>query len=201
MAFEEDSMKRFLIGALLSCAVMVPAYAALKNGESAPNFSAQASLAGKEFTFSLQDALKKGPVVVYFYPAAYTQGCNIEAKTFADNAENFAKAGATIIGVSQDNIQKLNSFSADPEYCAGKFAVAADAGGKITQAYQLNARTLEKAIKDTKGNDVTHALSERTTFVITPDNKIIATLSSNDDKVTPTEHAEKSLEIVQALKK
>jgi thioredoxin-dependent peroxiredoxin len=194
-------MKRFLVGALLSCAVMVPAYAALKNGESAPDFKAQASLAGKEFTFSLQDALKKGPVVVYFYPAAYTQGCNIEAKTFADNAENFAKAGATIIGVSQDNIQKLNSFSADPEYCAGKFAVAADAGGKITQSYKLNARTLEKTIKDTKGNDVTHALSERTTFVITPDNKIIATLSSNDDKVTPTEHAEKSLQIVQSLKK
>ncbi len=194
-------MKRFLIGALLSGAVMLPAYAALKNGEAAPDFKAQASLAGKEFTFSLQDALKKGPVVVYFYPAAYTRGCNIEAKTFADNAENFAAAGATIIGVSQDSISKLKDYSADPEYCAGKFAVAADAGGKITQSYKLNVMTLDRKVTDTRGAEVTHSLTERTTFVITPDNKVIATLSSNDDKVAPHEHAEKSLAIVQALKK
>lgn len=194
-------MKRFLIGALMSGAVMMPAYAALTNGESAPDFTAQASLAGKEFTFSLDAALKKGPVVVYFYPAAYTRGCNIEAKTFADNAEKFAAAGATIIGVSQDNIKKLNDYSADPEYCAGKFPVAADAGGKITASYKLNTMTLDRKVTDTRGADVTHALTERTTFVITPDRKVIATLSSNDDKVAPHEHAEKSLEIVQGLKK
>ena len=194
-------MKRFLIGALLSGAVMLPAYAALKTGEAAPDFKAQASLAGKEFTFSLQDALKKGPVVVYFYPAAYTRGCNIEAKTFADNAENFAAAGATIIGVSQDSIAKLKDYSADPEYCAGKFPVAADAGGKITQSYKLNVVSLDRKVTDTRGAEVTHALTERTTFVITPDNKVVATLSSNDDKVAPHEHAEKSLAIVQALRK
>ncbi len=194
-------MKRFLIGALLSSALVVPAYAALTNGESAPDFTAQASLAGKEFTFSLNDALKKGPVVVYFYPAAYTRGCNIEAKTFADNADKFAAAGATIIGVSQDNIKKLNDYSADPEYCAGKFPVAADAGGKITASYKLNTMTLDRKVTDTRGADVTHALTERTTFVITPDKKVIATLSSNDDKVAPHEHAEKSLAIVQSLKK
>lgn len=194
-------MKRFLISALLSSALVVPAYAALTNGESAPDFTAQASLAGKEFTFSLNDALKKGPVVVYFYPAAYTRGCNIEAKTFADNADKFAAAGATIIGVSQDNIKKLNDYSADPEYCAGKFPVAADAGGKITASYKLNTMTLDRKVTDTRGADVTHALTERTTFVITPDKKVIATLSSNDDKVAPHEHAEKSLAIVQSLKK
>ncbi len=194
-------MKRFLVGALLSSALVVPAYAALTNGESAPDFTAQASLAGKEFTFSLNDALKKGPVVVYFYPAAYTRGCNIEAKTFADNADKFAAAGATIIGVSQDNIKKLNDYSADPEYCAGKFPVAADAGGKITASYKLNTMTLDRKVTDTRGADVTHALTERTTFVITPDKKVIATLSSNDDKVAPHEHAEKSLAIVQSLKK
>lgn len=194
-------MKRFLIGALLSSAVMVPAYAALTNGESAPDFTAQASLAGKEFTFSLNDALKKGPVVVYFYPAAYTRGCNIEAKTFADNADKFAAVGATIIGVSQDSIKKLNDYSADPEYCAGKFPVAADVGGKITASYKLSTMTLDRKVTDTRGADVTHALTERTTFVITPDKKVIATLSSNDDKVAPHEHAEKSLAIVQGLKK
>lgn len=194
-------MKRFLVGALLSSALVVPAYAALTNGESAPDFTAQASLAGKEFTFSLNDALKKGPVVVYFYPAAYTRGCNIEAKTFANNADKFAAAGATIIGVSQDNIKKLNDYSADPEYCAGKFPVAADAGGKITASYKLNTMTLDRKVTDTRGADVTHALTERTTFVITPDKKVIATLSSNDDKVAPHEHAEKSLAIVQSLKK
>ncbi|MBL8645364.1 MAG: redoxin domain-containing protein, partial [Rhodospirillaceae bacterium] len=95
-------MKRILIGALLSTALALPAIAALKPGEKAPDFSTQASLAGKEFTFSLKDALKKGPVVVYFYPSAYTQGCNIQAHTFAENKEKFDAAGATIIGVSQD---------------------------------------------------------------------------------------------------
>ncbi|MGE3476014.1 MAG: peroxiredoxin [Rhodospirillaceae bacterium] len=194
-------MKRFLIGALMSGAVMMPAYGALTNGESAPDFTAQASLAGKEFTFSLDAALKKGPVVVYFYPAAYTRGCNIEAKTFADNADKFAAAGATVIGVSQDNIKKLNDYSADPEYCAGKFPVAADAGGKITASYKLSTMTLDRKVTDTRGADVTHSLTERTTFVITPDRKVIATLSSNDDKVAPHEHAEKSLEIVRGLKK
>lgn len=194
-------MKQFLIGALLSSVVMVPAYAALKNGETAPDFKAQAALAGKEFNFSLEEALKKGPVVVYFYPAAYTRGCNIEAKTFADNAENFEKAGATIIGVSQDSIAKLKDYSADPEYCAGKFPVAADAGGKITASYKLDTISLDRKVTDTRGTEVTHALTERTTFVITPDKKVIATLSSNDDKVAPHEHAEKSLEIVQSLKK
>lgn len=194
-------MKRFLVGALLSGAVMLPAYASLTNGEVAPDFKAQASLAGKEFTFSLQDALKKGPVVVYFYPAAYTRGCNIEAKTFADNADAFAAANATIIGVSQDSIEKLKDYSADPEYCAGKFPVAADAGGKITASYKLETMKLDRKVTDTRGAEVTHGLTERTTFVITPDKKVIATLSSNDDKVQPHEHAEKSLQIVQSLKK
>src|SRR4051812_32025309 len=76
-------MKRLLIGALLASALVIPASAALKNGDKAPDFSTKASLAGKEFNFSLKDALKKGPVVVYFYPAAYTGGCNLEAHTFA----------------------------------------------------------------------------------------------------------------------
>ena len=113
-------MKKLLISALLSSALAIPAFAALKMGEKAPDFSAKASLAGKEFGFSLKDALKKGPVVVYFYPSAYTQGCNIQAHTFAEEKEKFDAAGATIIGVSQDSIARLNLFSADPEYCAAR---------------------------------------------------------------------------------
>ena len=93
-------MKKIILGVALSAVLAVPAYAALDKGTTAPDFKAKATLAGKEFDFSLKDALKKGPVVVYFYPAAYTRGCNIEAHTFAENADKFAAANATIIGVS-----------------------------------------------------------------------------------------------------
>ena len=89
--------KRLLLGVLLSTVVVVPAMAALKEGDAAPDFKTEASLAGKEFTFSLKDALKKGPVVVYFYPSAYTGGCNVQAHTFAENKDKFTAAGATII--------------------------------------------------------------------------------------------------------
>ena len=192
-------MKRLIVAALLSSAIALPAVAALKQGEKAPDFSAKASLAGKEFSFTLKDATKKGPVVVYFYPAAFTRGCNAEAHAFAENAEKFAAAHATIIGVSQDSIERLNAFSSDPEYCAGKFPVASDPNGTITRSYGLNNIKLPENIKNTRGEEVGHDASERTTFVITSDDKIIATLSSADDKVTPAEHAEKSLALVQQL--
>ena len=194
-------MKHLLIGALLASAIAVPATAALKSGDKAPDFATKASLAGKEFNFSLKDALKKGPVVVYFYPAAYTRGCNLEAHTFAEAKDKFDAAGTTIIGVSRDSIQKLNDFSADPEYCAGKFPVASDADGAITKAFNLNTMSLDRKVTDTRGAEVTTALTERTTFVITPDSKVIATLSSADDKINPADHVEKSLAIVQGLKK
>ena len=194
-------MNRFLASLLVSSAVVIalPAMAALKQGDKAPDFAAKASLAGKEFNFSLKDALKKGPVVVYFYPAAYTKGCDIEAHTFAENKEKFDAAGATIIGVSQDSIQRLNTFSADPQYCAGKFPVASDASGAITKSYDLTARAGGPGMKDVRGEEIGHDFTERTTFVITPDNKIIATFSSATDKTTPEEHVENSLGIVQKL--
>src|SRR5262245_8345506 len=100
-------MKTFL-GLVLVVLFSLPVLAALKVGEKAPDFSARASLAGKEFNFSLADALKKGPTVVYFYPSAYTNGCDIEAHTFAEMKEQFDAAGATIIGVSLDSIARLN---------------------------------------------------------------------------------------------
>jgi thioredoxin-dependent peroxiredoxin len=194
-------MKRLLISALLASAIALPAAAALKMGDKAPDFSAPASLAGKEFKFSLADALKKGPVVAYFYPSAFTQGCNMQARAFAEDKEKFEAAGATIIGVSQDSIQRLNTFSADPEFCAGKFPVASDAGGAIAKTYDLTLRDARPGMKDSRGQDVEHGFTERTTFVIGKDGKILATLSSADDKITPVEHVEKSLAIVQGLKK
>jgi peroxiredoxin Q/BCP len=192
-------MKRFCIGLLLSGALAVPAVAALKTGEKAPDFSARASLAGKEFDFSLKAALKKGPVVVYFYPSAFTGGCNIEAHTFAENKEKFDAAGATIIGVSQDSIARLNAFSADPQYCAGKIPVASDVDGAIAKAYGLTKTDPRAGMKDTRGVEIDHAFTERTTFIVTPDSKIAATLSSSDDKINPAEHVEKSLAAVKQL--
>src|SRR3569832_2280111 len=109
----------------------------LSKGDAAPVFNAQASLAGSEFDISLKTALAKGAVVVYFYPSAYTGGCDAEAHAFAENADAFAKAGAQIIGVSADSLERLHVFSADPEFCAGKFPIASDADTKIAASYNL----------------------------------------------------------------
>src|ERR1017187_8771776 len=128
-------MKKLLLVVASSALAALSLSAALKEGDKAPDFSARASLAGKEFNFSLEGALKKGPVVVYFYPSAYTKGCDLEAHTFAEEKDKFDAAGATIIGVSADSIERLDAFSADPDYCAGKFPVASDADRKIAASY------------------------------------------------------------------
>jgi len=192
-------MKRLLLGIALSALIGLPALAALKVGEKAPDFSARASLAGKEFDFSLANALKKGPVVVYFYPSAYTKGCDLEAHTFAQEKEKFDAAGATIIGVSADSIARLDQFSADPDYCAGKFPVASDADGKISASYDLTRSSVKPGAKDVRGVEIDHDFIERQTFVIGKDHKIIAAFSSKDDGLTPDAHVEKSLAIVQQL--
>jgi peroxiredoxin len=196
---EAITMKKLFLGLILSTLSGVPVLAALKAGDSAPDFSAQASLAGKEFTFSLQDALQKGPVVVYFYPSAYTKGCDIEAHTFAQEKDKFDAAGATVIGVSADSIDRLNAFSADPDYCAGRFPVASDADGKIAASYNLKVASGRPGVKDVRGTEIGHAFIERVTFVVGQDHKVIATLSSADDKLSPDQHVEKALEIVQKL--
>jgi peroxiredoxin Q/BCP len=192
-------VKTFCLGLALSGLASLSVMAALKPADQAPDFAARASLAGKEFGFSLQDALKKGPVVVYFYPSAYTQGCDIEAHTFAQEKEKFDSANATIIGVSADSITRLNQFSADPDYCAGKFPVASDPDHKISQSYNLNASAVRAGMKDVRGVEIDHEFVERTTFVIGKDHKIVATLSSADDKITPAQHVQKALETVQKL--
>lgn len=188
-------MKKFLLGCLLTTAFTLPAVAALKEGDAAPDFQTQASLAGKAFSYSLKDALKTGPVVVYFYPSAYTGGCNIQAHTFAVNTEKFAAAGATIIGVSLDSIERLNDFSADPEYCAGKVAVASDKDGSIAKAYDLVVKEAAAGKKDSRGIDIDHGFAERTTFIVTPEGKIVATIGG----IKPAENVEKALEAVQKL--
>ena len=188
-------MKTQLFGLLCATAIALPALAALEAGDNAPDFEAKASLAGEEFDFSLADALEKGTVVVYFYPSAFTQGCNVQAHEFAVNMDEFTAAGASVIGVSLDSIERLNDFSADPEYCAGKLAVASDESGAIAKSYDLEVAEGREGIKDTRGVDIDHGFAERTTFIVTPDGKIAETIGG----MSPMENVQKSLEAVQRL--
>jgi peroxiredoxin Q/BCP len=178
---------RLLLACVLSCAILSPAEAALKAGDAAPDFDAQASFAGKASGYSL--------VVVYFYPSAYTSGCNVQAHAFAVNDEKFAAAGASIIGVSLDSIARLNDFSKDPEYCNSKFPVASDADGRIAKSYDLAVKEGRAGIKDTRGVDIDHGFAERTTFIVSPDGKIAATIGG----MSPQDNVAKALEAVQSL--
>ena len=171
----------------------------LAKGATAPVFTAKASQAGNEFNFTLKKALAKGPVVLYFYPAAYTGGCDLEAHTFAEYRDKFNAAGATVIGVSADDIQRLKSFSSDPNYCAGKFPVASDPGGKIAADYGLKVSPPQPGVKDVRGDQVTHGFIPRTTFVINKNDKIVAVFSSGTDHISPDEHVKKSLAIVSKM--
>jgi len=188
-------MKRFLFSLLAAQAIALPTMAALNVGDAAPDFKAQASRAGKEFSFSLKEALKTGPVVVYFYPSAYTGGCNIQAHEFAVNNDKFIAAGSSIIGVSLDSIARLNDFSADPAYCAGKIAVASDADGSIAKAFDLSVKAASAGKKDTRGVEIDHGFAERTTYIVTPDGKVAATLGG----LAPSVNVDKALEAVQKL--
>lgn len=194
-------MKRFLrrglsLAVVLSSLSAAPVFAALGEGDTAPEFKAQASLAGKAFTYDLKSSLKNGPVVVYFYPSAYTGGCNIQAHEFAESSDKFASAGATIIGVSLDSIARLNDFSADPQYCAGKIPVASDADGKIAKSYGLAIRDAAPGKVDTRGVEIDHGFAERTTFIVTGNGKIAATIGG----IGAAENVQKALNAVQHLK-
>jgi peroxiredoxin Q/BCP len=189
-------MMRFIVPGIVAAVVAAPAWAALKAGDPAPDFQAPASFAGKASPYSLKDALKKGPVVVYFYPSAFTSGCNLQAHEFAVRSDKFAAAGATIIGVSLDSIARLNEFSADPEYCNSKFPVASDAEGRIAKSYDLSVKQARPGAKDSRGSEIGHDFAERTTFIVSSDGKIAATVGG----VSPTANVEKALEEVQALK-
>ena len=175
-------MKRLLTGlVVVGCLAAAPAFAALKTGDKAPDFSAQASLGGKVSTFSLKSALKKGPVVLYFYPAAFTPGCTLEAHEFADAMDDFHKLHATVIGVSRDDIDKLNKFSVSE--CRSKFPVAADGDGHITAAYDAALKFGPKEV------------SNRTSYVIGKDGKVAYEYTSLD----PSKHVSNTMDAVKAL--
>jgi peroxiredoxin Q/BCP len=171
-------MRRSLITAVATALVAVPAFAALPDGTKAPDFSTDASLAGKAFKFSLQDALKKGPVVLYFYPAAFTPGCTVEAHEFAEATDKFKALGATVIGVSHDPIEKLNQFSVSE--CRNKFAVASDADGSVMKNYD--------AILPVKPE-----YANRTSYVIAPTGVIIYSYTD----LKPDKHVENTMAAVK----
>ncbi len=164
--------------ALLAASVAFPAHAALKPGDNAPDFKAPASLGGSVFTFSLADALKKGPVVLYFYPAAFTTGCTKEAHDFADAVDTYAALGATVIGVSPDDIEKLNRFSVSE--CRSKFAVAADGDLNIAKSYDAVLMRMPK-------------YADRVSYVISPDGHIIYAYAAMD----PDKHVENTLDALR----
>lgn len=165
----------------VSAALATPVFAALKPGEAAPDFTTQATLAGKPFTFALAAALKSGPVVLYFYPAAFTKGCTVEAHEFAEATEKFNALGATVIGVSHDGIDTLNKFSVSE--CRNKFAVAADPDLKIAKSYDARIPLVSYA--------------NRTSYVIAPTGKIIYAYSA----FSPDDHVANTLAAVTQWKK
>jgi peroxiredoxin len=169
---------RFAAPVALIAATFAPASAALDAGVAAPPFKTEASLGGKVFSFDLKAALAKGPVVLYFYPAAFTKGCTIEAHDFADHIDDYAKLHATVIGVSADDIDTLDKFSVSE--CRSKFAVASDKDLKIAKSYDAV---------------LTDKYANRTSYVIAPDGKIAYTYTALD----PSKHVENTLAALKKL--
>lgn len=160
----------------------VPAFAALPVGSKAPDFTLQATKGGHVFSFSLAAALKKGPVVLYFYPAAFTPGCTIEAHEFAAAIPRYKALHATVIGVSHDPLAKLKKFSVSE--CRSKFAVAADTHQAVEKAYDA---VLAQAPK----------YANRTSYVILPDGKILYTYTN----LQPDDHVKNTLAALRTWEK
>ncbi len=158
----------------------LPATAALKTGAVAPDFKTSAALAGKTFDFRLSDALKKGPVVLYFFPAAFTSGCTKEAHEFAEATEDFAKLGATVVGVTSGNVNRVAEFS--KVECRDKFAVAADPDKAISKSYDSVIPVV--------------GYTDRVSYVIAPNGRIVLVYSA----MNPDQHVAKTLAAVEALK-
>ena len=167
-------MKKILIGALLATGLAPAAWAALDVGEKAPDFSAPAALAGKEYKFTLAESLAKGPVVLYFFPAAFSAGCSAEAHEFAESINKFEALGATVIGVSTDDIATQVKFST--QACQGKFAVASDSAKTVIKSYDAAMMILPD-------------YANRVSYVIAPDHSIVY----NYQSLNPSKHVEKTL--------
>lgn len=177
-------LRSTLIAAALVVAAF-PAAAKLAPGAKAPDFSAPAYLAGNPFTYTLADNLKKGPVVLYFFPSAYTAGCNLEARLFSEAVDEFKANGATVIGVTSGKTDKLAQFSKDTEHCGGKFPVAADPGAVIAKRYD--------APLTMKGMSMP-GMSGRVSYVIAPDGSVIHSY----DNLDPNDHVNQTLGAVKA---
>lgn len=173
-------MKRLIASLLLSAVSVAPALAALKPGDSAPVFKTPAAVAGQEFEFDMAQALKKGPVVLYFFPKAFTQGCTIEANAFAEATPKFAALGATVIGVSHDNIDTLKRFSR--EECRDQFAVGSDPQARTIKAYDASS--------------LMPGMASRISYVVGQDGKIALTHEGSN----PLKHVEATMRAVEKLK-
>jgi thioredoxin-dependent peroxiredoxin len=170
-----------MLAAALGAALVgatAPALAALAVGAPAPDFTAEAAVGGKTFTFSLSQALQKGPVVLYFYPKSFTKGCTIEAHNFAEAAPKFEAMGASLIGMSADDIGTQKEFST--KECRDKFPVAADAGAKVMKLY--DAVLLSHP-----------SFADRISYVIAPDGKVLYVYASMD----PDLHVQNTLKAVE----
>ncbi len=178
-------MRIALFAAVAALAAAAPVSAALAPGARAPDFTTRAAIAGQVFTLNLRSQLKKGPVVLYFFPAAFTSGCNAEAKAFAEAVDRFKAAGATVIGMSADPVEKLQRFSR--EHCAGRFAVAS-AGPAVIRGFDV-------ALARPAGGGGA-ALTSRTSYVIARDGRVRFVQAD----VAPAEHVRATLAAVQAMR-
>lgn len=171
-----------LTGLLAISALLLPAqaFASLAMGAKAPDFTTQGALAGKTFKLNLSSELRKGPVVLYFFPAAFTPGCTVEAHEFAEASDAFRKAGARVIGLSADPIEKLQKFSI--EACRNKFAVAS-ASPAVIKAYDVTLPQRE-------------GMSNRTSYVISPSGRVVYVHSD----MNPADHVKNTLAAVRSLK-
>ena len=167
-------MKKLFAFIVLMMSAVTPSYAALDVGDAAPNFTAQAALGGKVYKFTLADSLAKGPVVLYFFPAAFSVGCSIEAHEFAEAITKFEALGATVIGVSSDDIDTLGKFSV--QACQGKFPVASDNSQSVMKSYDAVMQLRPE-------------YANRVSYVIAPNGKVVY----NYQSLNPSRHVEKTL--------
>jgi peroxiredoxin Q/BCP len=170
----ELAMKRCLAYAVLSLSLSGSAYAALDIGDPAPDFTAPAALGGKVYKFSLAESLKKGPVVLYFFPAAFSEGCSVEAHEFAEANAQFAGLGASLVGISGDDIETLSKFSV--QACQSKFPVASDQTQAVMKSFDAVMQTRPE-------------YANRISYVIAPNGSIVYHYMS----LNPTKHVEKTL--------
>ncbi len=171
-------MRRSLVAAVTTALIALPALAALPNGTKAPDFTIDAALAGKDFSFTLSQALKNGPVVLYFFPKVFTEGCTTEAHLFAEATDQFKALGATVIGVSHDPIDKVTEFST--KECRDKFAVGSDADGSVMKKYD------SVMLKYT-------SYADRTSYVIAPTGEVIYSYTA----MSPDKHVENTMAAVK----